>query len=418
MNILMFTNTFTPHVGGVARSVEQFTAEFRRRGHSVLVVAPEFPDHVDTEENIIRIPAIQRFNGRDFSVAVPIHGPLKSDINKFAPQIVHSHHPFILGDTAVRVSGRLGLPLVFTHHTQYEKYTHYVPGDSPLMNRFAVELAVGYCNLCDSVIAPSETIRATLIEQGVKTPVVEIPTGVDVDLFGGGDAAAARHERRIPADRFVVGHVGRLAPEKGLEFLANAVARFVSEHENACFLVAGSGPCESMIQRVFAERNSSDRLIMVGQLDRHELANFYAALDVFAFASQSETQGMVLTEAMAAGTPVVAVDAPGVREVLRSWVNGIGVAEENTDVFVETLHVFARSSPKRRTELVAAARQTAEEFSIERTGTQSLELYDRLITSGATAPADTDAWSKAQRRIEKEWQLWSNVADAMTQALG
>lgn len=418
MHILMFTNTFTPHVGGVARSVEQFTAEFRRRGHSVLVVAPEFPDHIDAEENVIRIPAIQRFNGSDFSVAVPIHGSLTSVVDDFAPQIVHSHHPFILGDTAVRVSARLALPIVFTHHTQYEKYTHYVPGNSPLMKRFAVELAVGYCNLCDSVIAPSETIRARLIAQGVKTPIVEIPTGVDVDLFSGGDSAAARRELRIPADRFVVGHVGRLAPEKGLEFLANAVGRFVSEHEDACFLVAGSGPCESTIQRVFAEHHVSDRLIMVGQRDRPELANFYAAMDVFAFASQSETQGMVLTEAMAAGTPVVAVDAPGVREVLRSWVNGIAVAKENVDVFVETLHVFAGSSPERRAELVAAARQTAEEFSIERTATQTLELYDRLISAGATTPADTDAWSKTQRRIAKEWQLWSNVADAITQALG
>lgn len=417
MNILMFTNTFTPHVGGVARSVEQFAGEFRRRGHCVLIVAPEFFPPVENENDVARIPAIQNFNGSDFSIAVPIPGYLNRVVRAFQPDIVHSHHPFILGDTALRFSAKYDIPIVFTHHTQYEKYTHYVPGDSSAMKRFAVDLAVGYCNLCDAVIAPSATIRDRLQSQGVVIPIAEVPTGVDTSLFASGNGLALRRKLGIPPERFVVGHVGRLAPEKGLEFLANAVSQFVCEADNASFLVAGTGPSLESIQREFAKRDIAERLTHVGQLVRHELASVYAAMDVFAFASQSETQGMVLTEAMAAGTPVVAVDASGVREVVRSCVNGILLENEDSALFVEALHSVARMSPSQRDSLVAGAKNTADDFSIEKTASNTLELYERLVARGARTPPRNDTWSVARRRIAEEAKIWSNVAEAVTHAM-
>ena len=117
MNILILTNTFTPHVGGVARSVEAFTAEYRRRGHRLLIVAPEFPDMPQDEVDVLRINAIQNFNASDFSVALPIHPQLSETIDAFRPDIVHSQHPFLLGTTACRLARHRELPLVFTHHT-------------------------------------------------------------------------------------------------------------------------------------------------------------------------------------------------------------------------------------------------------------------------------------------------------------
>ncbi len=136
MTFSMCTNTFTPHVGGVARSVEQFTDQFRQRGHRILVVAPEFPDIPAKESGVLT--AVQHFNGSDFSVPVPIPGMLHAALDRFRPDIVHSHHPFLLGDTVLRISASRNIPVVFTHHTQYERYTHYVPGDSELLKRFAV----------------------------------------------------------------------------------------------------------------------------------------------------------------------------------------------------------------------------------------------------------------------------------------
>lgn len=367
MKILMFTNTFTPHVGGVARSVQQFAAEFRSRGHSVLIVAPEFDDMAAEERNVIRIPAIQNFNGSDFSVPAPIPGYLSTVIEEFDPEIVHSHHPFLLGDTALRVSAARDIPVVFTHHTQYEKYTHYVPGDSAVMQRFVIELAVGFCNLCDAVIAPSATIVTRLRRQGVTSKVVEIPTGVDVKHFHRGDGQKARKDAGIDSSTFVVGHVGRLAPEKGLDFLAKSVAEFIADKPEAIFLVAGSGSSETTLREAFNDRGVSDRLIMLGSLERNQLADVYQAMDVFAFASQSETQGMVLTEAMAASTPVVAVDAPGVREVLRDGYNGRMVLKEDKTLFVDALTEIFERKPQEYRCLVDGAMETAKRFSMENT---------------------------------------------------
>ena len=417
MNILMFTNTFTPHVGGVARSVSQFAEMYRERGHLVLVVAPLFENCPPDETDVFRIPAIQRFNGTDFSVPMPVPGLLSEAIEQFVPHIVHSHHPFLLGDTALRVSAQYDVPIVFTHHTQYEQYTHYVPGDSELMKRFVVDLAVGYCNLCDAVIAPSETIRRRLIEQGVMSEVVEIPTGVDLRLFGTGDGIRWRRRHQIASDAFVIGHVGRLAPEKGLAFLAAVVADFVATTDNCLFVVAGSGPSLETIESCFDRRGIADRLLHLGILDRPELADLYTALDLFAFASLSETQGMVLTEAMAGGTPVVAVDAPGVREVVLDGVNGRLLTKQDHDQFLRALRWYRELSNEEQQEFRVAARATADEFALPRTAERALELYADLIHRGRIGLHGHDMWSNARRRLENEWRIWSNIASAAATAL-
>ena len=237
MNILMMTNTYLPHVGGVARSVDAFSQALRAEGHAVLVVAPSFQGAARREAGVVRVPAIQHFNGSDFSLRLPIPGLLSRALDRFEPDVVHSHHPFLLGDAALRVATRFGLPLVFTHHTMYERYTHYVPGDSPALRRFVMGLVREYANLCDAVIAPSESIARLLVERGVRAPIHAIPTGVEVGRFGRGDGAALRRRLGIAPGSFVVGHVGRLAHEKNLPFLAAAVAGLLRSDPDAHFQI-------------------------------------------------------------------------------------------------------------------------------------------------------------------------------------
>ncbi|NNC66804.1 MAG: glycosyltransferase, partial [Gammaproteobacteria bacterium] len=183
MNIAMMTNTYSPHVGGVARSIEAFTSEYWQRGHHVLVVAPMFENVSENEQDIIRIPAIQHFNGSDFSVALPVPGLLSSAIQEFEPDVIHSHHPFLIGSTALRIAHTHEIPLVFTHHTKYEEYTHYMPGDSQALKRFVISLSTNYANLCDLIFAPSESIAEMIRERGVETPIAVVPTGVNLSRF-------------------------------------------------------------------------------------------------------------------------------------------------------------------------------------------------------------------------------------------
>mgnify|MGYP005726068679 FL=1 len=179
----MLTNTYLPHLGGVARSVSAFTEQLRVSGHQVLIVAPTFENQPEEELDVIRIPAIQHFNGTDFSVRLPIPVELSDKIELFNPDIVHSHHSFLMGDTALRVAALYNVPIIFTHHTMYEQYTHYVPGDSLALKRYVIDLTTSYANLCNRVIAPSESVREILIKRKVTQPIEVIPTGVDVATF-------------------------------------------------------------------------------------------------------------------------------------------------------------------------------------------------------------------------------------------
>jgi glycosyltransferase involved in cell wall biosynthesis len=418
MNIVMITNTFTPHVSGVARSVEAFTAEYRGRGHRVLVIAPEFEGAPADEHDVVRVPAIQNFNGSDFSVRIPVPGFLSSVLDEFRPDIMHSHHPFLLGATALRLAASYNVPLVFTHHTMYERYTHYVPGDSRTLRQFVVELATGYANLCDHVFAPSESVKAVFRSRGVTSLMEVVPTGVDTVRFGHGDRTRFREEMRIPQDSFVVGHVGRLAEEKNLSFLAEAVARFLKNSNGSHFVVAGSGPSQQEIHDVFSQNGLSTRLHLAGVLDGRKLVDAYKAMDLFAFASQSETQGMVLTEAMAAGVSVVALDAPGVREVVGDKQNGRLLPGQDIASFVSALRWVRERTAQERQALQQAALKTADSFSMPRCAKRALSVYDGLIHDVAKPKdADTSLWEVARRGWEAEWEIWANRAHAAGAAL-
>jgi 1,2-diacylglycerol 3-alpha-glucosyltransferase len=399
--------------------VEAFTEEYRKRGHRVMVVAPEIPDMPQDEIDVVRIPAIQNFNASDFSVLLPINPMLSETIDAFRPDIVHSQHPFLLGMTAVRIARHRGLPLVFTHHTLYERYTHYVPGDSPALKRFTIELATRYANLADQLFAPSESIRDLLQQRGVVTPIAVVPTGVRLEHFAHGDGAAFRRQMGIPEDAFVVGHLGRLAPEKNLEFLAKAVADFVGSHPHAHFLVIGSGPSEVAMRDVFAQSGLEARLHVAGILKQQELADALHAMDLFAFASTSETQGMVLTEAMAAGLPVVALDAPGAREVVRDRHNGRLLLEASSAAFSAALHWVADLEPESLRKLKQAALDTADAFSMPRSADKALACYEAL-KPGKTAESgeDVGAWEEVMTAIMTEWNILKSVAGAGDAALG
>lgn len=418
MNLLMVTNTYAPFVGGVARSVESFTEEFRRLGHRVMVVAPAFHDAPGNETDVVRIPAIEKFNGSDFSLGLPIPGFLFSALEEFRPDVVHSHHPYLLGDTALRISALRNAPLVFTHHTMYEKFTHYVPGDSPKLQRFVVELSTGYANLCDRVIAPSGSTEKILEVRGVETAIDVIPTGVDIERFRPGDGTGFRASTGIPEGAFMVGYVGRLSPEKNLGFLVEAVTAFLAAVDCARFLIVGAGPSEREVRERFERCGMTGRLHFAGILRGKDLVDAYHAMDVFAFASQSETQGMVLTEAMASGVPVVAVDAPGVREVVINGRNGFLLPEMRVNSFSETLSRAAGLSTGDRNAMRGAARETAQCFSIQRCAEKTLRLYESLrAVRLRSRETRSILWASARRMFGREWELWVNRAHAAGAAL-
>ncbi len=416
MRILMLTNTYPPVLSGVARSVVAFAEEYRRRNHEVLIIAPEAEDTSGDDAHVVRVPAIQHFNGSEFPIPVPSPGLVAATVDAFRPDVIHAHHPFFLGNSALRLARSREVPLVFTHHTMWDHYTHYTAVETPATARFIGAWVAGYANLCDAVIAPSRSVADLLRKRGVETRIEIIPTGVDTRRFARGDGARFRRQREIPEDALLIGYVGRLAPEKNLGFLAESVARFMSVEPKAHFVVIGAGPSDEEIRAAMAAAGCIDRLHLAGVCEGRELIDAFHALDVLAFASQTETQGMVLTEAMAAGKPVVALDGPGVRDVVQDRANGRLVSIDNRQLFAHALGWIAMRTNRERTLLAMAARRTAEQFSMSRQAQRALELYQALLEA-SPHEGDASILSRARRRIEAEWTLLSNLAQAAGRAL-
>lgn len=417
MNIVMMTNTYLPHVGGVAKSVAAFTRAYRKKGHNVLVVRPEFPDSPDDESGVIRVPAIQNFNGSDFSVALPAPLKLAEALDSFKPDIIHSHHPFLLGDTALRLAASYDIPLIFNHHTRYEEYTHYVPADSANLKRYVVELVNGYCELAQHVIAPSESIKEILEERGVTTPISVIPTGVETERFLESDSAKFRKNHQIPEDAYVVGHVGRLAPEKNIDFLSKACLNFLKDERDAYLLVVGSGPPLKILEDESSDLGLSSRVKLVGQKDGQDLIDAYHAMNVFAFTSQSETQGMVLTEALAAGVPLVSLPGPGVNDVLQHEVNGLLVDKAEVNCFSSSLRKLRRMDKSEEEKIRRGIKTSLEKLTIKHTAKKALECYQNAIEKSVDGnKKDRDFLLNITRRIDTEWQIWSNRAESAAKA--
>ena len=418
MKILMMTNTYTPIVGGVEESITRFSEQFRKKGHEVLIVAPEFKDTPEHETGVIRVPALLRFNHTDFSVNLPIPGLLWKIVKEFRPDIVHSHHPFLVGDMALRFCGQYDIPLVFTYHTMYEDYLHYIPVRNEQVKRFVIELVAGYANLTDHVIVPSQSVHDLLRKRGVDVPVSIIPTGVDIARFAGGDGAKIRRRFNIPDDAFVVGHVGRLAQEKNIEFLCACVGEFMKQRKNAHFLIVGQGPKADEISGIFKRQNIAGRLRMTGYLQGEDLIDGYHAMDVFAFCSHTETQGVVLAEAMAAGVPVVALDAPGAREIIRDRENGRLISSQDQRAFTEGLRWLMERSPEERGHLRDSARDEAKNYSIELCSQKVLDLYHSLKDKKFSVSQEKhNAWKALMDRIKTEWEMAKNIVEASEAAL-
>lgn len=419
MNICHFTNTFLPHVGGVARAVQTLLEDQREAGHRVLVVAPEFAEGkapARVERSVVRIAALTHFNDSDFSVRLPLAAALEERLADFPADLIHAHHPFLLGDTALREAAKRGAPVVFTHHTLYEHYTHYLPVQSETAGEFAAEVATRFANRCAAVVAPSRSVRDLIVARGVTAPVHVIPTGIDTRLLASGDGTAAREACGLPPDAPVIGHLGRLAEEKNLRYLAVAIGLALRARPEARALIIGDGPARGEMERTFAELGVLPRVVLAGKLTGRRLRDACAAMDLFAFASRSETQGLVLAEVMAAGVPVVALDASGAREMIRDGKNGrLLAAASSEEVFARVLANGLRRVAT-RLRWAEAARRTAATVDRARTTRRLLSLYEEVLREQARE-SHASSLRPALARIVTEGQIIADKAGAFLRAV-
>jgi 1,2-diacylglycerol 3-alpha-glucosyltransferase len=374
VRVALFTNNYLPFCGGVTTSVETLRRGLEARGHEAWVFAPRFPGAPPDGPRIVRYPSLPAATYPQFALAVPVAPRVTRLVAATDFDAFHAHHPFLLGPAARRHARRHGRPLVFTYHTRYEKYAHYVPLQRALVEAAAVRLSARFAAAADAVVAPSAVIRDELQARGVRTPIAVVPTGVDLERFCPGDAAAARAALGLPLAAPLLLYVGRLDREKSVDRILLAFDRIAAVVPGARLVLVGQGTEAERLRRRAAALPVGDRIAFLGVRPHDALPACYRAADVFLFASETETQGLVLAEAAACGLPAAAVSAPGCDEVVRDGQTGLLTKSDPAALAEAAIALLV--DPALRETMRRRARETAErEFDVRLQIDRTLAVY-------------------------------------------
>jgi 1,2-diacylglycerol 3-alpha-glucosyltransferase len=329
MHIAFFTNTYHPVVSGVVRSISTFRQSLIDLGHLVFIFAQDAGDYEDTEPFVFRYPAIDMPAMHNFPLTIPFSPFVEKLLPPLKLDVVHSHHPFLLGHSAVRRAAELNMPLVFTFHTRYRDYSHYISINQKFVKRQIDQIVSDYMRHCQHIVAPSESMRQLLAtEYGVTKRVTVIPTGVNIEPYRLADGQTIRHKRGWGQDKVLIS-IGRLAKEKNWQTLLSAASQVMKKNEHVRLVLIGEGDEQNNLEKYVRNVGLTDRVEFTGRLPFEEVPAYLKAADLFCFASVTETQGLVTMEAMAAGLPVVAVDATGTTDEITHGQEGLLTANNS-----------------------------------------------------------------------------------------
>jgi len=375
VKIALFTNNYLPFRGGVTTSVETLRGGLDARGHEAWVFAPRFRGVVDARPRIVRYPSLPAATYPEFALAIPWSRSAADRARAERFDVFHAHHPFLLGPVARRLARAERRALVFTYHTRYDKYAHYVPLPRGLVEAAATRLSTRFACRADAVLAPSSLIRDELVARGVRAPIAVVPTGVDLDHFSPGDRAAARRPLNLSADDLVLLYVGRLDREKSVGRILMAFERVAGTVPRARLVLVGHGTEADALRRHARALPVGDRIAFLGVRAHETLVECYRAADLFVFASETETQGLVLAEAAACGVPAVTVSGPGCDEVVRDGQTGV-LTKPDTAALADAV-IGLLLDAERRARMAARARAVAErEFDVHLQIDRTLAVYE------------------------------------------
>lgn len=381
VKIAMMTNNYLPFIGGVPVSIQRLSDGLRREGHQVTVFAPDYKEQT-RENDIVRYRSFIKGIVNGASVPDSFDRKIEREFAKGNFDVIHVHHPMMIGWTAVHLSQKYRIPLVLTYHTRYEQYLHYLKA-SCFQSAVPCYMKT-FMRFCDMVLAPTPLMQDYLYEIGCETPVRILPTGISDDSFAVDEAAASALRRSFLGKddgkaKYLFCTVARLAKEKNLAFLFRVLAarKKAVGGSDFRFVLVGEGPEEKHLRKLAVRLDLEREIYFAGCVQNEEVKNYCRASDLFLFSSLSETQGIVLLEAMAAGTPVLALRATGVSDIVVNGVNGFMTDVSETE-FGETLD-FVLQNP--RGYLEKGARYTAYKYQVQDIARRAVDYYKTVIAA-------------------------------------
>lgn len=377
MKIAMMTNSYKPFVAGVPVSIERLSDSLRSQGHEVVVFAPSY-DKQKAEPDVVRYRALMRGVAGGFSVPDSLDMEIERRFKEGNFDVIHVHHPMMIGRTALYLSWKYHVPLVFTYHTRYEQYLHYI-GLSGL-KKIMPGYVRSYTRHCDMVIAPTPLMKEYLEQIQVGTDIRVLPTGLPEDSFHPDKQRADELRQELIGDKkYLFCTVARLAKEKNLDFLFRCMMlhKDISGDDFRLVLI-GDGPERKELEKRAVSLDIRNEIVFVGEVPNTEIKNYCHAADLFLFSSLSETQGIVLLESMAAGTPVIALRATGTEDVVMNGINGYMTGVSERDFVCKLMDILEK---KEIDILRQGAYETAQSYRCERIAEEALKAYELAIES-------------------------------------
>ena len=374
MRVGIFSECYHPISNGVVASIDALCAGLGALGHDAVVVAPACGNGEPAPS--VCVPSLPLPTRTSYRLVLPVLGARKrARVKSFS--VIHTHSPFVTGWMGARYARRFGLPLVFTYHTRLEEYAHYIPFEQNATRRAASTLTRRYANGSDTVIVPTPAMERRLRSLGVSAPIAVIPTGIDVEHFSGGRRDPGwRAELLLPNGGKLVLLVSRLAREKNVELAFAALAAI--DDPAVHLALAGDGPERPALEAAARAAGLGGRVHFLGHVARERLPDLYASADAFAFPSVTETQGIVLAEALVAGLPIVAVDAPASRDV-------VGDAGLLVPPDPRAMGAALERALRGDAQAQSAAHLAQSRFSVEVQARRVVEVYETLLEERRTA---------------------------------
>jgi 1,2-diacylglycerol 3-alpha-glucosyltransferase len=320
MHIFFVTNNYRPYCGGVVSSIDSFTSQLRAMGQRVTIVTLDFSaDYVDSDREVIRLHCPIRFRYKKNYMAIPwrVRKQLDSMISTHRPDIIHVHHPFLLGPIAVTLAKMYEIPAVYTYHTMYDRYTHYIPLIPQAVTRFLVRWMVdSFLKQVDAIIAPSSYVRVSIDSEKIKAQLFQIASPID-DIFLKNRSV----EKNIDPTKIHLISVSRFAKEKNIRALLDLMT--LLDERFFLTLVGYGWEYEELQEYAFTKLGlSSLRVLFRYKPTKEDLVICYTSAHLFVYASQTDTQAIVLAEAMASGLPVISLPGPGQADSVINGYNG------------------------------------------------------------------------------------------------
>lgn len=383
MRIGIFTECYNPVLNGVVVSINTFKHVLEQRGHEFYIFTTGSLDKAESDPHIIRFPVALPFKpkGGKYPLAWPQNAHLLAPkIAEYNLDLIHSQHLLLLGESGLKVSKILNIPSILTYHTLLTEYSHYLPGAAQLTRWWLIRKSRQICNMYDQVITPSPSMARLLRSYGVIAPIESIPTGVDVAQYANHFTRQDLSEKcKIPENKKLLLYVSRIAPEKNIRFLFAAIRRLIRRRQDFHLLMVGGGPDFDLYQNLAQKWGLKEVITFTNMQPREETVKYFGSADIFVFPSITETQGIVVTEAMAAGIPAVAVNKMGPSDIIKNGVDGF-LTSLKIDEFTDKINELLENNVLRK-KMGDAAKINASQYSVNVTADKMEKLYVKLANN-------------------------------------